>query len=170
MARAVTFKETISQVATEYSTGLGANSNTAQLVHAFEESVDWPSGTSDGQVDRTWSGTGTATTTPSSIDVIGSLSSAIGAGTTSFAEVVRLTIKNTASTGNLIVGGGATPFALFFSDDALYTAGATLQPGESLIFRSTTGRTAAAGVSDLIWLQSSAGSVSYSAYLVGRSA
>lgn len=168
-ARQATMRAAVRIDFVELSTATGASSSTISGAESFVRALDQSSGTSDATVDRFWSGTATATTTPASVDLVGSLTSQVAAGaTTSFAEVELLVIANNATSGNLIVGGGATPFGFLTTGT---TDSLVIPPGGWVVlYFGDAGKAATGGATDLIWLTSSAGSVSYSVWIAGRSA
>ncbi len=168
-ARQATLKAAVAINFAEFSTGIGASSATIGGAESFIKSLDQSSGTANGEVDRFWSGTGSATTTPTSLDLVGSLTSNVASGaTTSFAEVEMLIVENTSASGNLLVGGGATPFGFL-------TVGTTdtlkIPPGGwVVIYLGDAGLTATGGSTDLLWLTSSTGTVVFKVWVAGRSA
>lgn len=161
-------KVALSLVFTEVVTALGVNALALSLVHAFSKNLDIGSGTSDGQNDRIFSAASTASTTPVSLDLAGSLTSAVGSGTVAFAEWTWIIIENTG-TADILVGGGATPLA------GLLTVGTTdswrVQPGGfHIAYAGPAGVAIANGSTDLLWITAASGTPTYNIIVVGRSA
>ncbi|MGL5095856.1 MAG: hypothetical protein ACRDD1_09720, partial [Planctomycetia bacterium] len=118
--------------------------------------------------DRLHSASGTVTTSPTTVDLIGSLTSQIdGGSTTSFADLQGLYVENTSAAGNLLVGGGANtiPLTNGTTDEVLIPPG-----GWIYVDFGTSGLALTAGTADLLLLAASAGSVGFRLAVVGRSA
>lgn len=165
--RAATLRASIDIQVTEVLSGIGVNSSLAQLLHRFLKQIDVGSGTSDGLQDRVWSGTGTATTTPASIDAVGSLTSALAGSTTSLAELTWLIFENTGAT-SILLGGGATPLAGLLTTG---TSDSIPVPAGSFIIKylGDAGVAVTGGSTDLLWVTAASGTPTYNAILVGRS-
>ena len=154
---------------TEIDTQAGIAAGSSNLQHVASKARQMSTGTANGEIDRVWStAAGSVGTGGASIDLVGSLTSQIAGGaTTSFADVQYIYLENTASAGNLLVGGAANLIGIL--------SGATdrivIPPGGALLLDlGTAGLATTAGTADLIPVTASAGTVTYKALIAGRSA
>jgi hypothetical protein len=154
----------------EQLTALGIGSAVTRLSHGpVEWSTTYTTGTADGSIDRLWSTSANATTSPTSVDLLGTLASvADGALTTSFVELVLLYVENTSTSGNIIVGDAASnPFAAIFGADGTVI----IPPGGCFLWAvKLAGVTPTAGTGDILQIAASTGTVGYKLLLAGRSA
>lgn len=155
----------------ESSTAQGIASNTSQLGHAINYTREMNNGTADGEIDRVWStrsGTVTAAS-PVTIDLAGSINSVLDSGVTVvLVDLQFVVIKNTASSGNLIVGTHANNVGFIGGG----TSGSIVIPpgGWIAIDLGTSGLAIGAGSSDILEFDASAGTVTYEVMFCGRSA
>lgn len=164
MARAVAGRITIAVDLMETADGLGVGDGIAQYRHALSQVVDVATGTSDGQMDRAYSTAGTASSTPTDIDLTGSLSSALGSA--NFVDVSLIMIKNTGSTTTLRIGGDANFLALFgAAADFLL-----LPAGGCICWYAPAGIGVTATTGDILQLDTASGTTTYQAVIGGRSA
>jgi hypothetical protein len=153
----------------EMSTDLGAASATANLKHRIDYQKQLGGGLDDGELDRVHgldaTGGAALTTTPTDIDLAGSLSSAIGAGTTTFVELTGILIWN-KGTVNILLGGDAAFVPLFSaSNDVLL-----IPPGIWFWSAELTGVIVTATTGDILQLAAASGTVEAEVILWGRSA
>ena len=166
MAREASGRFSVSLVADERNTALGVGDALAHATHSIALAADWPNGTSDGQVDRVYSTNGTATTTPTDIDLVGSLASIIGAGTVVLVDLVAVVIRNTGA-GILRVGADPNAIPLF----AAASHASNIPPGGCLAYYAgPAGLGLTAGTGDILQLDTASGSTTYQLVIVGRSA
>lgn len=166
MAREASGRFSFALSVDERQTALGTGDVVGHANHTLNLAADWSSGTADGSVDRVWSGAATASTTPTDVDVVGSLTSIIGAGTVGFADVVLVAIRNTGSTV-LRVGGDANALAMFGATNDLML----VQPGGMIAaYHGPAGLAAVAGTGDILQLDTASGTTTYQIVIVGRSA
>jgi hypothetical protein len=168
MARGARGTVTLDFSILEFDTDASGFGATSVLLHAIAKALQLENGTADGQVDRVWSASANATTSPTTIDLIGSLTGQIDGGTvTSFADAQCLYVENTSTSGNLLVGGGTNPIGLVTG-----TAESLVIPpgGWALINFGNTGLACVNSSSDVLTLKASAGTVGYRVAIVGRSA
>lgn len=152
----------------EFETGLGSSAQVSRLPHEEHILLEYTTGTADGSLDRAYSATGTATTTPTDVDLVGSLASVLSGATTSFVDIVGIVIVNTSTAGNLLVGGDANAIPIFAAaNDVL-----VIPPGACFAwgFSALSGVTGTAETGDILQIAASAGSVTFRVTLVGRSA
>jgi hypothetical protein len=154
---------------TEIDTQAGIAAGSSNLMHVASKARQMSTGTANGEIDRVWStAAGSVGTGGASIDLVGSLTSQIAGGaTTSFADVQYIYLENTATSGNLLVGGASNLIGIL--------SGATdkivIPPGGALLLDlGTAGLATTAGTADLIPVAASAGTVTYKALIAGRSA
>lgn len=126
-------------------------------------------GTDANKADLFAVSSGSVGTGGTELDMNGSLVDSFGA-TVSFVDVVGLLIKNTSSSGNLLVGAAATNIwsAIFGnSSDVL-----VIPPGGFVLFGcgNDPAWAVTAGSADKLKLASSTGTVDYSLLAIGRSA
>jgi hypothetical protein len=152
---------------TEENDTLGVGDGIAAMRHRISIEAQFSSGTGEGQVDRVWSFTGTATTTPADADLAGSLASAIGAGNVVLAEIVAILVKNTGSTNNLLLGGVANGVGILngATDEIVILPG-----GGLLYYPGPAGLAVANGSSDQLRFAAAASTTTYQVTVVGRSA
>lgn len=152
----------------ERNTGVGTGSAIAQMAHAAAVEALIASGTSEGQMDRVHSDAITVTTTPTDVDLAGSLSSEIGGGTTTFARVNLVYVRNKSpsGSGNVQIGGDTNALLIFgAAADFLI-----LPPGGTFLWYSPVGVAVTAGTGDILQLAASTGSVELEYIVGGRSA
>lgn len=154
----------------EQLTALGIGSSATRLSHGpVEWSTTYTTGTADGSIDRVWSGAANATTSPTSLDLLGTMTSiADGSLTTSFVELVLLYVENTSTSGNIIVGDAASnPFAGIFGADGTVI----IPPGGCFLWAvKLAGVAPVAGTGDILQIVASSGTVGYKVLIAGRSA
>jgi hypothetical protein len=166
MPREATGRFSVSLVADERNTALGVGDTIAHATHAIAQAVDFASGTADGQIDRVYSTGGTASTTPTDIDVQGAIASLIGAGTVVLADVVGVVIRNTGAT-RLRVGGDANALAMF----NLAASFLFVEPGGFFAtYMGPAGLASVAGTGDILQIDTASGTTTYQLEIVGRSA
>lgn len=168
MARQVQGRIAVSVDLAERNTAVGTGSAIAQLSHAAAVEALIASGTSEGQMDRVYSDAITVTTTPTDVDLAGSLSSEIGAGTTTFVKVSMVYIRNKSpsGSGNVVIGGDTNALLMFGA--AAHTL--TLPPGGVFLWYAPPGVAVTAGTGDILQLAASSGSVELEYIVGGRSA
>lgn len=148
-------------------TSIGGKSSS--LVHSFQKVLDIASGTADGQADVVYSNVVNLTTTPTDLDLRGSLASKLDGSTVNFVDVVCIIVNNKATSGNIVMGGAASnQFSGFFG-------GATqtniIPPGGfSILYFGDAGLGTTAGTGDLLRFVASAGTVAAEIVILGRSA
>lgn len=150
----------------ERNTLVGDGTKTAVLAHQMVVDKVISNGLGDGQMDRVHSQALSVTTTPTDVDLAGSLSSAIGAGTTTFVDVSMIAIRNTSTSGNLVVGGDAN--FLPFLGGATHTL--IIPPGGVFYWEAPPGVTCTAGTGDILQIAASSGTVTGVLIVGGRSA
>lgn len=149
----------------ERNTLIGDGTKTASIAHQALRDKIIANGVGDGQMDRVHSAALSVTTTPTDFDLAGSLSSAIGAGTTTFVDLSLIYIENLSATGNLVVGGDAN-FAPFLGG-ATHTL--IIPPGSVFFWEAPPGITVTAGTGDILQIAASSGTVLGKMILGGRS-
>lgn len=166
MAREASGTLSVSVDIQERSTSVGTGSATAGLTHRVLYEKVLANGTSDGQIDRVHSEALSVTTTPTDYDLSGSLSSDIGAGTTSFVEVTGILITNDSASGDLQVGGDAASIPLFGAA-ADYIL---VKPGGIFVWYAPAGLAVTNSTADVLQIAASTGTVTGKLILLGRSA
>ena len=169
MARQAQGTVSVSIDLTEIDTQAGIAAGSSALMHVASKARQMSTGTANGEIDRVWStASGSVGTGGASIDLVGSLTSQIAGGaTTSFAEVQCVYLENTATSGNLLVGGAANLIGILNGT----TDKIVIPPGGALLLDlGTAGLATTAGTADLIPVAASAGTVTYKALIAGRSA
>jgi hypothetical protein len=119
-------------------------------------------------MDRIHSDAITVTSTPTDVDLAGSLSSEVGGGTTTFVKVSLIYVKNKSpsGSGNVLIGGDANALPFFSAaNDVL-----VLPPGGVFLWHAPPGVTVTAGTGDILQLAASTGSVELEYIVGGRSA
>lgn len=149
----------------ERNTLVGDGTKTAALAHQVLVDKVISSGVGDGQFDRIHSAALAVTTTPTDFDLAGVLTSAIGAGTTTFVEVGLICIRNTGTSGNLVVGGDTNALLIF--GGATHTL--TIPPGGTFFWEAPPGVAVVAGTGDILQIAASAGTVPGTLLIAGRS-
>lgn len=170
MARQAQAKADVVVRVDEITTAVGFDgSGIARTAHEFVKALTFESGTTDGTVDRVWSGTATATTTPTTIDLAGTgiTSNVAGGATVTFADLQMLIVENTGTSGNILVGGGTNAVGITNG-----TTDSDVIPPGGFLFRhfGTAGLAVTPTTGDILQIKSSAGSVTYRVLIVGRSA
>lgn len=168
---ATTVKTTISlemQLLEQGSIDLGS----AQALLPILKRFDLASGTGDNTFDMLWSDTRTLTATSETLDLSGSLSSALGVSIT-FVEVGVIYIYNraTAAASVLLVGNGAAPAYVGFLSAG--TAKLTIPAsGLNLWYAPLDGGglTVANTTAQDLKIDAGAATITYDIILVGRSA
>jgi hypothetical protein len=162
MARVVTGTARLKIDVTQASTGVGLN-KTATLTHPVLFERTCATGTSNGELDRVYASQLSLTTSPTDLDLAGSLADPLNAAVTVvFADIQWLCIRNTATAGNVVVGGDAADFGV---DDP------GIPPGGCLFIDSgTAGRAVTGASNDVLQLAASAGTVTCDVLVAGRSA
>lgn len=166
MARTAVGRTALDVRYTEANTDVGVGDSVGRVDHIMTHARDIANGTSDGQADRVYSTSGTASTTPTDIDLSGSLASVIGAGTTVFVELQTLCIQNTG-TVNLQIGGNAAAIPLTAATNDIML----LPPGGTLFWDfGTSGLAITATTADILRLLTGSGTTTYRLVVAGRSA
>lgn len=148
----------------EESDSLGVGDGIARVRHALDLSVALASGTTDGTIDRLWSGSGTATSTPTDIDVSGALTSPLAAGAVVLTDLVFIVVQNTGS-ANLRLGGDANTVPFVSASDVQ-----VIPPGGfTVLYGGPGGWPVTAGTGDILQLDSPT-TTTYKLILGGRSA
>lgn len=171
MAREANARLEISLKAEERATAAtGSGGTTARLPHEHVFVREFPNGTSDGQIDRVWSTVAGSVTAGAAVtvDVVGSLTSKLDSGNTvSFIDLQTMIIENTATSGNLLVGGATNAVGLHSAANDV----TVIQPGGCRVFDfGTAGLACVAATSDELKVDASAGTVTYKVTVIGRSA
>lgn len=166
MAREASGTLSVSVDIQERSTAIGVGDSTAAMTHRILYEKVLANGTSDGSIDRVHSEALSVTTSPTDYDLSGSLSSDIGAGTTSFVDLVGICITNDSSSGNLQVGGDAASIPLF-GNVADYIV---VPPGGCLFWYAPGGIAVTNSTGDVLQIASSTGTVTGKMTIFGRSA
>jgi hypothetical protein len=148
----------------EGSTGQGNGSQTVATPHGSQVEFTLEDGTDDGEIDRVYSGRITLTTTPTSLDLSGSLAGVV-TGTVVLAEIVGCRIRNRSAAGNVLVGGGSNQIPKF---DTSFKV--PVGPRGVIQWHDPSGVTVTAATGDILTLAASAGSVDCEITLWGRSA
>jgi hypothetical protein len=121
-------------------------------------------------MDRVWATDAGFTTTPTDLDLLGSLASNLNGQATDFVETNIIAVQNEGTTAaqNLQIGAGANPFAGPFLAAG---DGITLGPnGLFLWIDPQDGKAPVAGTGDILRIVASAGTPAGEALIVGRSA
>jgi hypothetical protein len=170
MARTAHGKLTLLFEIFEGETSVGADDADAVVRHRIEKSIKFESGTDNGDIDRVWSESADATTTPTTLDVLGTLTSRLNQGNTvSTVELNVMVITNEADVGggNLLVGGGSNPIAGIWMASG---DGITIPPqGFAVWAAPQAGIAPVAGTGDILTIAASTGTVAYKIGLAGRS-
>lgn len=164
MARAVAGRVSASVDVLETADALGVGDGVGLYRHVLSQVVDIATGTSDGQADRAYSTSGTASSTPTDIDLTGSLSSALGSA--NFVDIMTIMVKNTGSTTTLRVGGDANALPLFGAANDLIL----IPAGGCLLWHAPAGVAVTAGTGDILQVDTASGTTTYQIVVVGRSA
>jgi hypothetical protein len=167
MARGVSGKLTVALDLQEFETALGADGRQSVLPARFRKLVEFAAGTTNGQLDRVHSIAPSFTTTPTDVDLAGSLTSPLGGGANTFVDLVLIYIENTSAVGNLLVGGDAASIPLFSATNDVIV----IPPGGFFLwYGGDAGITVTATTADILQIAASAGTVNGKVYLAGRSA
>lgn len=140
--------------------------------HNLSYSKTLTDGTANGKADLAWGKTATlAASANEDIDLAGSLTGALG-GTTTFVEVVSITVTaDEGNTNNVVVGGAAA--TQFVGPFGAATHTIAVQPGGSFTVNApAAGWGVTAGSTDFLRIANSGAgsSVTYKILIVGRSA
>lgn len=139
-------------------TNLGA---VASLLHALELGGVLETGTDDGKIDRVWSSSGTATTTPTERNLSsGSLNSPLLAASTAFEDLAAFIVVNTGLV-DLLVGS---------SDGVSGSTDAVVVPAGGWLAWSAGSAGVAADGDDIITFSTATGTTTYKITVIGRSA
>lgn len=133
----------------------------------------YTSGTTDNKQDLVWSDQRTLAATSEQLDLLGTLTAAIGGATISFVEVRGICIVNRSTTAaeNLLAGGGANPaFAGLFG-----ATGDIISIPASGIFLWTApldggGLVPVAGTGDMLTIDAGSDTITYDIVIWGASA
>lgn len=149
----------------EGNTGAGVG-GTSRLPHDLSYKLDFASGTDDGQINRVHSVTSTISSTPTDIDLLGSLASEIaGGGTTSLVDLVGIILHNTGSVA-VQVGGDTNALAIFGAAADFIT----VQPGGLFVWLAPAGVAPVASTGDILQLATASSTTTVKVVLLGRSA
>lgn len=166
MPRQVVGRITVDVELLERDTDKGTGSGVAQMAHQLVTDVIVASGTADGQMDRVYSDALSLTTTPTDLDLAGSLASDIGAGTVVFAEVSLIAVKHLGTTGNIQLGGDANFLAIFGAAADFIL----IPPGGTFLWYAPAGVAVTATTGDILQLAASTGTIAAQVVIGGRSA
>lgn len=141
----------------ERKTGLGATaSETSQLRHSVNKETAYENGTGAGQIDRPFSGTQSVDGTGTTLDLVGTIASALDGSTVAPAKLRFLYVENTSASGNLLVGGSTNTIGLFANSSDILV----LKPGDYLFVGfGSAGLAMTGGASDELKLAASTGTV-----------
>lgn len=168
MARQASGRIAIQFKMEEVETPLGADGQRSRLEHLLELAIELANGTSDSQIDRVYSDTINLTTTPTDLDLVGStVLSKLNGQAISLVDLVAIVVLNTATSGNVIVGGDANAVAIFGA--AAHTA-IVLPGGGWVWYGGPAGLVLTGGTADILQLAASAGTVGCKVGIAGRSA
>jgi hypothetical protein len=153
--------------ATEADTSAAVGARSALLRHLLEfGETTYDNGTGANQVNRVYSATTTATTTPTDLDLAGGLT-AMDGSTITMAEVVAIAIvnKSTTTSENLQIGGDANSVPIFGAVGDYAIVG----PGGVFLWSSPVdGVTVTASTGDILQIAASTGTITYDILIVGR--
>lgn len=151
--------------AQEGDTGVGAG-GTARLPHEIVYRLDLANGTANGEINRVHSVSSTFSTTPTDLDLLGSLTSQISGGAvTSFVDLAGIVIENTGSV-NLLVGGDTNAVLIFSAaNDVL-----VVPPGGIFVWMAPAGLAPVASTGDVLQIAAASGTCTGKVLLLGRSA
>lgn len=141
-----------------------------QKLHRLVEALTWLGGTGASQIDTVWSDTRTASATPDTLDLRGSLTGANGA-TLNFAEIVLIVIINRATTAGylLTVGDAASNPIASIMEAATHRL--NIGPsGAGILWNPIDGYATTAGSADVLQIDPGANSIEYDIFIAGRSA
>jgi hypothetical protein len=171
MARQAKAKIRVLVEVEEFETDVGADSATIRLPHRIEYNLDLESGTTDGtQIDRVYSSDASLSTTPTDLDLSGSLASALnGSNTVVLADLVLIAVENTtaAGGGTSNVGGDAAAVTGWVADA---TDVVKVGPKGLFLWIAPSGTTVTATTADVLQLVASTGTVTNKIIVAGRSA
>lgn len=152
----------------EYVVQTNGRIDTAQ--HRMEYSLDFASGTGTNQHDLVYGERLTLAATPTTKDIRGSLTRALGLGTLSIVEVVAIAVKMLSTTAGheLTIGNATNAFS-----DHLGAATHTIKLGPNglwILMSPIDGYTVGAGTADEIKFDPGANTFDIDWLIVGRSA
>lgn len=148
----------------EVETALGAGGNRSRLEHAINYVKAIASGTADGEIDRVYSVEIDLTTTPTDVDIRGSLASVLSGQTVTMADFVGLVVEHVSGAGNALIGGDANSVPIFADTSDIVP----VEPGGIVAKYSPGGVVTTAGTGDILQLAASAGTVRVRVALIGR--
>jgi hypothetical protein len=156
----------------EIETDLGGGSATSRLVHEIEYDKTFTTGTTDGsEMDRVYSTDTALTTSPTDIDLSGSLASVLnGSNTVVMADLCLIcSVNDQTSSGDVRIGAAATnpligPFVTVATDSL------AVKPTGLFLWCAPNGTAVTGGSADVIRAVASTGTVSHRTILAGRSA
>lgn len=162
MARQVSGSVRLKIDVTQAITAIGLEEAAGTLRHPVLFERTCATGTASGELDRVYADTLSLTTTPTDLDLAGSIADPLDTGATVvFADVQWLYVVNTATAGNVVIGG----------DAADLDPEATIPPGGCLfVDYGTAGRAVTGASNDVLQLAASAGTVTCKVLVAGRSA
>lgn len=145
------------------------NNGNATVVERFRHEDIWTDGTSDsGQADRNYIvKSGTASSTPTDVDVAGAITRRVHGDTLTMADVALVYFHNKSTTTTIQVGGDAGALALFGAA-ADYEF---VPPGGKIVRWTKISRWAVtASTGDILQIATASGTAEYDLAIVGRSA
>lgn len=166
MARQATGRLEVRCVIEEVETALGAGQGQSRLEHPIEFLKTLSSGTADGSVDRVYSATASLTATPTDIDVLGSLTSVLSGGATSFVDLAGIVIEHVSGTGVVQIGGDAAAVLIFGAVGDFIN----LYPGGVFCWYAPAGFAPTGTTGDILQLATASSTAVVRVILIGRSA
>lgn len=152
----------------EYKTGLGIEGTEVSSINHVKQIISsLAQGTGSNKVDSVYVSRQTISGA-TSLDLRGSLASALDASTVTFPLVVTiLVVNNSTTTGQYVTFGEATnPVTSFFAASG---DGIKIGPGGFIWLHSPTdGYATVAGTGDILTLTPSSGSVDVDIFIIGR--
>lgn len=151
----------------ELSTALGADSATSRLQHLLSDIGDLVSGTGDSQIDRAYSDVLTLTTTPTTLDLVGSsVLSKLDGQAISLVDIVAVAVINTGADG-LIIGGSTNNIPIFSGSNAALV----IPVGGKMLWQAgPAGVALVASTGDILRLAAQTTTTTCKVGVVGRSA
>lgn len=150
----------------EVSTALGVGDATARLDHTIDFVYEMASGTADGQIDRVYSTAASLTTSPTDVDLVGSLTSVLSGAATSFVDLVGIVIQHYSGTGVVQIGADAAGIPIFGATNDLLN----LYPGGIFVWFAPAGVATVATTGDILQLATASSTAVVKVIIFGRSA
>jgi len=138
---------------------------TRSAEHLLRVLATLPSGTADGKADIGYSDSRSLATTSEELDILNSLTGALG-DTIAISELVAVAIVHRSAAGTLTVGNATSPITGLFGGP---TETIVIQPGGAFIwFAPNAGLAIGPGTTDKLKIDASA-AINYDIAVIGRS-